>query len=383
MERRSIAMSLALLSGLPLLATACNKSSEAPAESTEQAPPEPIEPTPEPAAAAQNLDPAVLLTRAQAIFKPLPEVMELATDPVTKEKIDLGRHLYYEKRLSKNQDLSCNSCHDLTAYGVDPRDSGAGKVSKGHREQLGGRNSPTSYNAALHVAQFWDGRAADVEAQAQGPVLNPVEMALPDANAAVKILKSIPGYKPLFTAAYPSDKDPITFENAAKAIGAFERKLVTKDRFDKFLGGDVSALNEAELRGLSTFIDSGCVACHSGPGVGGGMYQKLGLMKPYDTPDNGRFDITKNEADKHVFKVPSLRNIEKTAPYFHDGSKATLELAVTTMGEYQTPKGKLSDEEVSSIVTFLKTLTGDLPTDYIQAPDPLPGSKGTPKPDPS
>lgn len=372
MNRRRLRM--AVSGALMLLSVGCKKDVE-----TSVSPAEP-QPTADPAAAATNLDPAVLLTRAQAIFKPLPEVMELSADPITPERVALGRQLYFEKRLSKNQDVSCNSCHDLTAYGVDSR---GGKTSKGHKEQLGGRNSPTSYNAALHVAQFWDGRAVSIEEQAKGPVLNPVEMALPDAQTAVKVIKSIPGYKPLFKAAFPADKDPITFDNMAKAVGAFERKLVTKDRFDKFLQGNATALTEGELRGLSTFMDAGCVACHNGPGLGGAMYQKLGLMKPYETTDMGRFEVTKSDADKKVFKVPSLRNIEKTGPYFHDGSKATLAEAVATMGEYQTPKGKLSDDEIASVVTFLKALTGELPTEYIKTPAELAGTKTTPKPDPS
>jgi cytochrome c peroxidase len=309
--------------------------------------------------------------------------MESSAHPLTPEKIALGRQLYYEARLSKSQQLSCNSCHDLSARGSDVRARGTGQFSEGHRGQFGGRNSPTAYNAALHVAQFWDGRAADVEEQAKGPVLNPVEMALPDAATAVKVLKSIPGYKPLFAAAFPADADPITFDNMANAIGAFERKLVTKDRFDKFLAGDLEALSHDEQRGLATFLDVGCVACHSGPGLGGGMFQKLGLLKPYATPDLGRFEVTKSAADKYFFKVPSLRNIEKTAPYFHDGSKATLQEAVATMAEYQTAKGTLSEAEVASIVLFLKALTGDIPVDYIREPAALVGSSSTPKADAS
>jgi cytochrome c peroxidase len=376
---RKIGHSLGLLSAaLPLLlsAAACGKKET---ETTES--PATAAPTAEAAPAAPAApDATELQQRAQGIFKPLPQAMEAAGRALSPEKIALGRQLYYEKRLSKGHDLSCNSCHDLNAYGTDSRAGASGKFSQGHKGQLGGRNSPTSYNAALHIAQFWDGRAPDVEAQAKGPVLNPVEMALPDGTAAVKALKSIPGYKALFAAAFPDQKDPITFDNMATAIGAFERKLVTSDRFDKFLRGDKAALNDTELKGLATFMDAGCIACHNGPGVGGGLYQKLGLLKPYPTQDVGRFEVTKNEADKQVFKVPSLRNIEKTAPYFHDGSQGTLTDAVKAMAEYQTAKGKLSDEEVANIVAFLKSLTGELPVDYIKEPASLASSKATPKP---
>jgi cytochrome c peroxidase len=301
---------------------------------------------------------------------------------VTEEKIALGRQLYYDKRLSKNQDLSCNSCHDLANYGVDAR-APVGPTSRGHKEQLGGRNSPSTYNAAGHVAQFWDGRALDVEAQAQGPVLNPVEMALPTAEQAVKVLKSIPGYAPLFAAAFAGEADPITFENAAVAIGAFERRLVTPGRFDAFLKGQLDALTMPEIEGLLQFQTSACAACHGGAELGGAHYRKLGVMKEYPSLDTGRYQVTMQEPDRHFFKVPSLRNIDKTGPYFHDGSVATLEQAVKLMGEYQTPKGELTDAEVASIVTFLKALTGDLPTAYIQEPPPLPSGPDTPTPDPS
>lgn len=334
--------------------------------------------TVQPSAAA---DSEALIARANGSFQPLPETIESPNHPLTPEKIALGRQLYYEKRLSKAQELSCNSCHDLEAYGADSRGGADGKFSKGHRSQLGGRNSPTSYNAALNVAQFWDGRAPDVEAQAKGQVLEPTEMALPDGDSAVKVLQSIPGYKPLFAAAFPGEAEPITFDNMAVAIGAFERKLTTQDRFDRFLRGNVKALDETEQKGLATFLDTGCVACHSGPGIGGGMFQKLGLLKPYPTPDLGRFEVTKNEADKQFFKVPSLRNVEETAPYFHDGSQPTLAAAVATMAEYQTAKGKLSDEEINAIVAFLKTLTGKLPSEYVKEPAALAAGKDTPKPD--
>jgi cytochrome c peroxidase len=326
-------------------------------------------------------DPASLLAQALSKFGTLPEVQETSKRTVTDAKIALGRQLYFEKRLSKNQDLSCNSCHDLTQYGVDRR-APLAKTSTGHRSQTGTRNAPTVYNAARQVAQFWDGRAADVEEQAKGPILNPIEMALPNAAAAVTVLKSIPGYEPLFRSAFPGSKDAITYDNLGLAIGAFERKLVTHDRFDEYLDGDPAALTPTEQRGLYLFIDSGCPTCHSGPGLGGDEYRKLGSAVAYKTDDVGRFAVTKQEKDRNVFKVPTLRNIEKTAPYLHDGSQATLKDAIRLMVKHQTLTTR-TDEEVGAIEAFLKSLTGELPTDYIKEPAALPGSASTPLPDPS
>ena len=361
-----------LLSVCVVVAAACGGKTEEAPQPTQAA----QTPTPTPPPAPTG--PAALIAKAKALFAVLPAVMENPAHPVTDAKVALGRQLYFEKRLSKAQDLSCNSCHVLDSYGVDPRTPN--KTSLGFNGQFGGRNSPTVYNAALHIAQFWDGRAADVEAQAKGPILNPVEMAMPDEASVIAVLKSIPGYAPLFKTAFPDAADPITYDNMAQAIGAFERKLVTPGAFDKFLGGDESALNEQQQRGLNVFIDSGCIACHMGPGLGGNLYQKLGLLKPYATQDTGRFEITKNEGDRFFFKVPSLRNIANTAPYFHDGSIATLEEAVNIMAEYQTAKGSFTDAERTDLVAFLRSLTGDLPTEYIKEPATLEGGPATPKP---
>lgn len=307
-----------------------------------------------------------------AMFKPLPKA-ELGN----KAMVDLGRQLYYEPRLSLSQEISCNSCHMLDKYGVDGE-----PTSPGHKGQRGGRNSPTSLNAFLHLAQFWDGREPDVEAQAKGPILNPIEMAMPSEEATVAVLKSIPGYVEGFKAAFPSDEDPVTYQHMADAIGAFERGLVTPGKFDTYLGGDASALTDAEKKGLDTFISTGCTACHMGPLLGGTMYQKLGLVEPYPSEDQGRFDETKNEADRMMFKVPSLRNIAKTGPYFHDGKVATLDEAVTLMAKHQLGK-QLTAKETKSIVTFLDALTGEPPKTYIAKPElPASGPK-TPAPDPS
>lgn len=309
-------------------------------------------------------------------FAPLPEVVMAAPGTADAALVDLGRMLYYEKRLSKSQELSCNSCHDLASYGVDGL-----ATSPGHKRQMGERNSPTVYNASMHVAQFWDGRAADVEAQAKGPVLNPVEMAMPSEKVVVAVLTSMPEYVAAFKKAFPDDPNPITYDNVGKAIGAFERKLVTPGRWDAFLRGDESALTAEEKAGFTLFTEQGCQVCHAGPLVGAASYQKLGAQKPFPRAnDPGRFKVTHAEGDQGVFKVPSLRNVQKTGPYFHDGKTVTLWDAVKDMGEYQLGRS-LSDREISQIVTFLRTLTGQLPTDYIKEPALPPSTATTPKPD--
>jgi cytochrome c peroxidase len=256
-------------------------------------------------------------------------------------------------------------------------------VSDGHRGQKGTRNSPTVYNAAGHVAQFWDGRAPTIEEQAKGPVLNPVEMAMPSERVVVAVLKSMPEYVSAFRKAFPGARDPVDYNNVAQAIGAFERRLVTPSRWDKFLGGDQAALTDAEKAGFNTFVDVGCGTCHSGVYVGASTFQKLGLVKPWShTQDPGRFQVSKQEADRMVFKVPSLRNIEKTAPYYHDGSVKTLEEAVRLMAEHQNGRS-VTKAQVQSIVTWLKVLTGPIPEDYIKPPVLPKSTASTPKPDPA
>jgi cytochrome c peroxidase len=315
--------------------------------------------------------------RAKALFGTLPAEATDPANPVTEPKVTLGRMLYYETRLSKNHDISCNSCHQLDRFGVDGE-----PTSPGHRGQRGDRNSPTTLNAALHIAQFWDGRAANVEEQAKGPILNPVEMATVSAESCVDVLESIPGYAPLFAAAFPGGARPITYDNLAKAIGAFERRLITPAPLDRFIAGDATALSPAELAGLARFVDTGCTTCHVGVAVGGGMFQKLGLVKPYPTDDPGRQKVTGNEADRGVFKVPSLRNIAKTGPYFHDGSVKTLPEAVRLMARHQLGK-ELDDRAVGEIVTFLGALTGTVDASYVAKPALPPSGPRTPKPDPS
>lgn len=316
--------------------------------------------------------------RAKALFGTLPTEAESKDNEITDEKVALGRILYFDPRLSKNQQISCNTCHDLKKYGVDNE-----PTSPGHKGQRGERNSPTVYNAALHFVQFWDGRAKDVEDQALQPIVNPVEMALPDHDAMIKVLKSIPGYEPLFKAAFPDDADPIKKENVGAAIGAFERRLMTPSRFDEFLAGKYDALTEQELRGLEKYLEVNCQMCHMGPLLGGNMYQKLGLAKPVELADTGRHQVTGQESDKFMFKVPTLRNVTKTAPYYHDGSIKTLEEAVKHMADVQLGKA-LSDQEVADIVAFLGALEGKLPgDDLIGQPDLPPSGPETPAADPN
>ena len=320
--------------------------------------------------------PATIDAAQLQAFQALPDMMASETNPVTEERIALGRMLYYDPRLSKSQEISCNSCHMLDKYGVD-----AQPTSDGHKGLTGDRNSPTVYNAAGHLAQFWDGRAPDVEEQAKGPVTNPVEMAMPSPAHALAVLKSMPEYVAAFKTAFPNEKDPVTFDNMAKAIGAFERKLTTPSRWDKFLAGDTNALTADEKAGFQTYYEAGCQTCHAGTYVGGGSYQKLGTVKPWpDTSDPGREKVTKNEADRMVFKVPSLRNIDKTGPYYHSGKVATLEEAVSFMSEHQLGK-TLTEAQIRSIIAWLGTLTGDLPAEYIKEPVLPKSTAKTPRPD--
>jgi cytochrome c peroxidase len=318
-----------------------------------------------------------LRTQARQIFGPLPAEAPNAANPITQEKIELGRMLYYEPRLSRNHDVSCNSCHQLDKFGVD-----AEKTSPGHAGQRGGRNSPTVYNAALHIRQFWDGRAADVEEQAKGPVLNPIEMAMPDEATVVAVLRSIPGYQPLFAAAFPGEEPAITYDNMARAIGVFERRLMTPGRFEKWLAGDDAALSGAEQEGLRTFISTGCPTCHAGPGFGGSMFQKLGLVEPYPTQDQGRQQATGKPEDQYFFKVPSLRNAAKTGPWFHDGSIQDLDMAIRVMARFQLGR-TLTDAQAGSIAGFLEALTGDVDEAYVARPELPASGPQTPAPDAS
>ena len=290
--------------------------------------------------------------KAKMVFGKLPDKMP-GSEKDTPALIELGKKLYFEKRLSSNDTQSCNSCHNVEGKGagVDNQPTSTGAFGKN-----GDRNSPTVLNAGFHAAQFWDGRAATLADQAKGPILNPIEMAMPNEKAVIEKLSKIEEYKGLFEKAFPEDKDKLTYNNLASAIAAFERTLITSDRFDEWMAGNWKAMNSEEVNGLALFIQTGCTGCHNGPAFGGNSFRKLGEVKPYETKDLGRFNVTKSEADKYIFKVPSLRNIALTAPYFHDGSIKTLDEAVKTMAFHQLGK-ELNDSEVKSITAFLNTLS--------------------------
>lgn len=298
-----------------------------------------------------------LIETAKNYFSQLPP----AADPST-PLAQLGKKLYYDDSFSANGKMSCNTCHPIANYGVDNE-----RTSPGHDGTRGTRNSPTTFNAYFHVAQFWDGRSPDLADQAKGPVLNPVEMGLKTGDDVVAIMKSSEEYQSMFKAAFPDETDPVSFDNFAKAVAEFEATLATPAAFDGFLDGAVNMLDDEQKKGLSLFIETGCIACHIGPGLGGNMMQRFGLVHgPYweftgsDLKDEGKFVVTGNEADKNVFKSPSLRNIEKTAPYFHDGSAESLEEAVRIMAYTQLGK-ELSKEEIDKMIAFFKSLTGKIP----------------------
>ena len=305
-------------------------------------------------AAETTLDPAALRTKAKSFVGPLPEKMPGA-DKDSPAAVALGQKLYFDKRLSDNGKQSCNDCHlvDQNRAGVDNE-----PTSEGAHGKRGDRNSPTTLNAGFHFAQFWDGRAKDLVEQAKGPVLNPVEMAMPNEQEVIKRLEADANYPKLFKAAFPGEEQPINYHNFARAVAAFERTLITRDRFDDFLKGDDKALNAQELQGLNLFLTVGCTTCHVSPTIGGNMYQKVGLIHPYaNTNDVGRIKITSEEWDLYRFKVPSLRNVALTYPYFHDGKVSDLRSAVKQMAYMQLGK-ELTDSEISSLTAFLSSLSG-------------------------
>jgi cytochrome c peroxidase len=297
------------------------------------------------------------------MFAPLPDAAPV--EGVAAERVSLGRRLYYDTRLSENNTVSCNSCHDLTEYGVDKGQA----VSLGHDKKPGGRNSPTVYNAVLQFVQFWDGRAPTLAAQASGPMMNPVEMGMSGPDAVLTVLRANPDYVSAFKKAYPESKNPVTMENVTDAIAEFESGLVTPAPWDGYLRGSQNALTTEQKEGLRTYMQSGCSACHAGTGMGGNSYQKLGAAKdwPDQKSDRGRFAVTGEARDTMYFKVPMLRNIDQTGPYFHNGQVATLEDAVQLMGHHQTGHD-LSLQEIQSIVAFLHSLTGPLPREYVKPP---------------
>lgn len=289
------------------------------------------------------------MAEVRETFSTLPE------SDIDKEKyrdlINLGEKLYFEKRLSINNQMSCNTCHRVDKFGVDNE-----ATSPGHEGKRGDRNSPTTFNSSLHLAQFWDGRAKDVEEQALGPILNPVEMGMKSEKEVVDKIKNTKGYLEVFKIAFPEQKDALTYKNIGVAIGAYEKTLITPSRFDKFLNGDLNALNMQEKRGLKKFMHKGCISCHSGPLLGGNDYQLLGAVNEYETHDLGRYNVTKNEDDKKVFKVPSLRNIMKTGPYFHDGSVKTIDEAIKLMAYHQLDEN-VGPDFIEDVKAFFNSLT--------------------------
>lgn len=313
---------------------------------------------------------------SDAGLKPIPqndaELSKLIDNPdnrITKEKIELGKKLYFDPRLSKSTLISCNSCHNLGLGGDDGIPTAIGHKWQHNPHHL---NSPTVYNSVFNVKQFWDGRSPDLEDQATGPIEAGPEMAMP-AGLAVQRISSIPGYVQSFRAIFPDQTNPVTLENIGKMIGAYERTLVTPSKFDDFMHGDKTALNAKEKEGLKVFIDKGCATCHNGVGIGGGSMQKFPVVKPYKYASLGDF---KGDTGGAV-KVPLLRNIAETDPYFHNGAVWDLNEAVKIMGETQLGI-TLTDEEAQSIVTFLHSLTGRKPeTDYPMLPASTPK---TPKP---
>ena len=305
-----------------------------------------------PAELTQN-EIADLRIMANGLIGKLPDKMP-GNEQDTPARIALGEKLYFDTLLSTNKAISCNSCHrldDLKA-GMDGL-----PTSPGAFQEFGDRNSPTVLNAGFQFSQFWDGRAASLAEQAKGPVLNPVEMGMPAEGIVLERIKANPEYPQMFHQAFPDAESSVSYDNVAEAIAAFERTLITHDRFDDFLNGKNDALNQAELKGFQAFMHVGCVTCHNGPLLGGNTYQKIGLQHPYkNKEDLGRYTVTNDEEDKYKFKVPTLRNIALTAPYMHDGSVFTLGEVVRQMAWMQLDQ-LLKDEQAKAIVTFLHSLT--------------------------
>lgn len=300
-----------------------------------------------------------LMTQAKNLFEPLPSV-QAQSAKVASDSVELGKMLYFDPRLSASWLVSCNTCHQVGMGGVDSQET-----SIGHGWSKGPRNAPTVLNSVFNHAQFWDGRAPDLKEQAKGPVQAAVEMNN-KPEIVIQTLKSMPKYVAKFEKAFPNMKDPVTFENMAKAIADFESTLTTPDSpFDRFLKGNQTALSEQAKQGLSLFMDKGCASCHNGINVGGSMYQPFGVVeKPgadiLPREDKGRFAVTKTPSDEYVYKVPTLRNIALTAPYFHSGKVWSLKQAVGVMGAAQLGI-KITDDEADKIVAFLHTLTGEQP----------------------
>lgn len=332
------------------------------------------------ATASAQMSDADVLSLSRQFFKPIPtEPPAIKDNPASPAKIELGRMLFFDPRLSKGGTISCNTCHNLSMGGDDNL-----PTSIGHGWQKGPRNAPTVLNAVFNVAQFWDGRAADLKAQAKGPIQAGVEMAN-HPPMVVETLKSIPDYVRRFQESFPGEADPVTFDNVARAIEVYEATLITPDsRFDRYLAGDRDALTELERAGLRAFATKGCAACHNGVNLGGQAYFPFGVIKKPGADilppgDHGRFQVTKTATDDYVFRAAPLRNIELTAPYFHSGQVWSLEEAVAVMSSAQLG-ATLDDQEVREIIAFLKTLTGRQPVTTL--PELPVETAATPKPQP-
>ena len=338
---------------------------------------------------------AVLIATLPAValaWEALPDTPPIPTDnPQSDAKVVLGKALFFDPRFSEHGTLSCNSCHNVMAAGDDNRPN-----SIGMHDARGGRSAPTVWNAAFQSVQFWDGRAATLEAQAKGPVVNPVEMGMANLDEVMGRIKKIPGYAPMFQAAFPGEAAPVTIDNAAKAVAAYERTLITPNSpYDRYVKGDKTALTEQQVKGMSAFAELGCTSCHSGANFSGpalpmgtGFFQKFPTFpgstfeQKYNlVEDTGRFQVTKDEKDRHMYRVPTLRNIALTAPYFHNGQVPTLDQAVRVMGKTQLNKD-LSDEQVVEVVAFLNTLSGKFPEQTLPRLPPTPNLSVIPPIDP-
>jgi cytochrome c peroxidase len=324
-------------------------------------------------------DDAALLGRARDIFQTLPKNMSAPGLPMAKERVQLGRLLFFDPRITIDGNVSCATCHQPGLYGTDALARSIGVKQRQHP-----RNAPTVLNAALNFVNHWRGDRESVEDQAKQALTAPISSGLPDERAVIDRLERVPGYAPLFKAAFPDDRNPVTTKNIGLAIGAYERTLVTPSPFDHYLAGNTNALPATARAGLGKFIDIGCTACHRGTGVGGDMYRKFGVVEDYWTAtgsesiDKGRIEVSKDPADLYVFRVPSLRNVAMTPPYFHDGSVATLSDAVKIMARLQLGLS-LSDADTSEIVAFLESLTGELPTEFAATPILPPAVVAAPK----
>jgi cytochrome c peroxidase len=319
-------------------------------------------------------DDASVMKEAQKIFRPLPADTASPEGPATPERMELGRKLFFDPRLTVDSNISCATCHQPALYGADPLPK-----SIGVKQRVLLRNTPTILNSALNFINNWRGDRESVERQAEHALTAPLSSGQPSDAAVIDRLERISGYAPLFEAAFPNEPHPMTAGNIAKAIGAYERTLATPSPFDVYLGGKVDALSQQQRAGLDKFINIGCASCHSGAGIGGGMYAKFGVVADYWTAtgsknvDKGRFDVTKDPADMHVFRVASLRNVAMTPPYFHDGSVASLPEAMRVMAKIQLGVD-LSDQDTHDIVAFLNSLTGKLPDQFAIAPILPPGA---------